>query len=126
MNAEKCDGCGKTETLYPYKTYKLCTTCCQEQRELDTKKEAWDLAQRIENFVNGGDRYAFECFAQGTLRMHRTLQQSFFGLMLTCCQEWAKSLEQGNFDGRNEWTCESAKKVLAALDFRPTDRVPLI
>ena len=78
------------------------------------KDPLW-IAEEIADFVNslGCDT---EQFVKQMSTMHRTLQQSFTDLCFQWIRQCAKHHDDGNFDGRNEYSCEVCKKIVDAVD----------
>jgi len=73
-----------------------------------------DMARKLSDFVNiMGGRKRNENFAKEIVnKTHRTLQQGIFGLFMYVVAEWAKAEEENNFDGRNEFTVKTCKKIV--------------
>lgn len=74
-----------------------------------------EMAAKVADWVNGADDEEMEQFAVEMVhRTHRTLQQSFFRVVLKCIDLWANALEQGWYDLRNEQTVRTCKKFMDA------------
>ena len=70
-----------------------------------------DLAKECADAVNSFSFNSKE-FAQTICREHKTLQQSWMRVMMTCIEELAK---QTNYDLRNEATVMMAKAIVEAV-----------
>ena len=79
------------------------------------RREGRDVAREILNLVNdfGFDRNGF---AEEVMKSHRTLQQSVFELFLLMVKQWAEKAENGSYDLRNEYTCQTSKKIMDLLE----------
>ena len=71
------------------------------------------IYNKVSNFINN-----FNCdekgFVDGVFTDHRTLQQSFFRLILKVVERFA-NLETHQYDGRNESSVRKAKIMIKAL-----------
>ena len=94
-------------------------------RQVD-KDKGEKLARDMSDFVNavGSLRTREFCFAMS--REHRTLQQNFSKL----CYEWlrfqSQQYEDQNYDGRNEYACRVANKIMTDPDLKYETQLPLI
>lgn len=70
-----------------------------------------DLGEMIEDFVNYSNKDEFELVVKYVCRMHRTLQQKFFELVLAYISEHSKQ----DTDLRNEYSVNVAKKLVEAM-----------
>jgi uncharacterized protein with NAD-binding domain and iron-sulfur cluster len=89
------------------------------QRLITSIEKGEELAQKLADFMNGEDGAAVEAFIKSlTLKTHRTLQQSVFGLFLRVMQAWAKYYKEGPgwYDLRNEFTVATSEKIVDLLD----------
>ena len=82
-----------------------------------------EVAEVMTDFVNA---YSYDKarFVEQVQRSHRTLQQSLFGLMLSCMKAWAEAENSGRYDLRNEYTVQTSAKIMALVD--GFDSVPCI
>ena len=82
-------------------------------RMRETKKEqAFAAATELGNALNDTN-FDCESFATHITRCeHRTIQQLIFRALLELLGQWAADAESGNFDARNEFTVQTAKKLL--------------
>lgn len=85
--------------------------------------------------VNGMSDEDMTAFIGEVIGDHRTLQQKATGVFLNAILAFAAKAEDGNFDGRDEFSkqvCLTIKKALAEAEannrpaFRLGDRMPLI
>lgn len=67
-----------------------------------------ELARQMEDFINGADCTEIEDFASEFTKMHNTLEQKAFGMLLKTIESVSK---HSNFDGRNE-ACVKASRLL--------------
>lgn len=74
-------------------------------------------ADQMGRFVSD---FGLDCegFANDAIRWHRTLQQSFIGLLLYCVKKFAT---EGTTDGRNEASVEACRKI---YDFMEKEGIP--
>lgn len=64
--------------------------------------------------VGEGDRVEFaNRIVNGT---HRTIQQSFFGLLMHCVSQWAGAFQAGAYDLRNEYTVSKCRSISGILN----------
>ena len=74
-------------------------------------KDPVEAAEAMADFVN-----SLGCnnkkFVEEMSLQHRTLQQSFTDLCFEWIRQSAKHHDDGNFDGRNEYSCEVCKRIL--------------
>jgi hypothetical protein len=73
-----------------------------------------ELAEKVTDFVNGGDRRDVAEFVKEMSYQHRTLQQMFTGICLAWLNHLSK-LEEHQYDLRNEASVKTAKKIKAAV-----------
>ena len=67
-----------------------------------------ELARQMEDFINGANCTEIEDFASEFTKMHNTLEQKAFGMLLKTIESVSK---HSNFDGRNE-ACVKASRLL--------------
>jgi hypothetical protein len=67
-----------------------------------------ELARQMEDFINGANRTEIEDFASEFTRMHNTLEQMAFGMLLKTIERVS---EHKYTDGRNE-ACVKAARLL--------------
>lgn len=73
-----------------------------------------EMACALGDFLNGAGSEEIEQFLQTmTQHEHRTIQQSYFGLLLKSILKFA---EIQNYDGRNQYSVETAKKLKEFMD----------
>ena len=84
---------------------------------METKKgRAFAAAKELGNALNDTN-FDCESFAEHiTCWEHRTIQQLIFKALLELLAQWAVRAESGTFDGRNEFTVQTAKKFLDVFD----------
>ena len=80
-----------------------------KQKAIDA---ANDLADAMNSFSNEED---IEAFVTAVHLQHRTLQQSMFKAVLALLVSWAELEGPGRYDGRNEFTILTAKKIIDFL-----------
>jgi hypothetical protein len=68
-----------------------------------------ELAKELERLVNNYNTEERDAFVEGFLRMHPTLMQSAFGLMLKCVEAMAN---KEYVDGRNQASKETAQLII--------------
>lgn len=68
-----------------------------------------ELARELEGLVNNFNTEQQDEFVEGFLRMHPTLMQSTFGLMLKCVEAMA---DKEYVDGRNKASQETARLII--------------
>lgn len=92
----------------------------------DKEERVRNAVQALTNFVNSYSHDS-KAFATELTYEHRTLQQSAFGLMLTCIDTWA-NLPENQYDGRNEYTIKTCRRIVEAFgeDWKYVRRPPLI
>jgi len=80
---------------------------------METRKgRAFAAATELGNALNDTN-FDCESFATHITRCeHRTIQQLIFKALLELLSQWAADAESGNFDARNEFTVQTAKKFL--------------
>lgn len=79
---------------------------------LDGKEVAEALSRCANNF---GPEKGINKFVETIMRDHRTLQQTMFRFMLQTIYRWSEQHDSGMFDGRNEFTVKTCKKIVEAL-----------
>ena len=85
------------------------------------------VANILGDFVNSGGERAFNEFATGILRQHRTLQQMIFTCFMKCVKAWAEQKAKGWFDARNEYTVTVSTEIVDKVEeVREYTRAPLI
>ena len=72
------------------------------------------VAKQVGDFVNVMG-HSDEGFVRGITTLHRTLQQSVFGIIIKLIYKWAEMHDSGRFDLRNEDTVVLCKKITEAL-----------
>ena len=78
-------------------------------------KDAKEAAQAMSDFVNNMT-CPIEEFVQNMNREHRTLQQTFTNLCFAWMRNCAKKYEEGNFDLRNEHSCQKSAEIVEKVD----------
>jgi hypothetical protein len=85
-----------------------------------------ELADALADFVNGGDKKDVEEFVQQlTNRTHKTLQQGAMRLFVATIEKWA-SLNENQYDLRNEATVKLAKRIINATGDKYDRGLPLV
>lgn len=84
-----------------------------------------EAAQAFMQFINGASRSDIEAFAKEVTSDHRTLQQSAFATFMRCVENWAENEHNGRYDGRNEMTVKSSKRIVTQLDMDTSPETPL-
>lgn len=77
------------------------------------EQAAKNLADSLNSFGNGPE---IEIFVETMLKEHRTLQQSSFKAILRLIQRWAELESSGRYDGRNEFTVKTCRKLIETLE----------
>lgn len=90
-------------------------------------QRAKELAEQVAKFVNSmSNDHSIKEFCKAMGRDHRTLQQSFSKL----CYEWirfqSEQYEAEDFDGRNEYACKVAHKIMNHDELKYETQMPLI
>lgn len=88
--------------------------------------ESKEVQAALSNFLNHAFDSQVQNFVEHVMRDHRTLQQSFFSLIMVCLNEWAKAYAEGRYDARNEFTCKKAAEIVKQIEFMDCKRAPLI
>ena len=89
-----------------------------------SKMTGKEMAHALTDFVNTmANKAEHDAFVDTLMREHRTLQQSAFGLMIASIEAWAAT---ERYDQRNANTVESCKEIVAAVDWLPGGRPPMI
>lgn len=78
-----------------------------------SKRDVEFAKETLSRFVNGEMGSAKDVAAQMS-RDHRYLQQEMFKICYEYIRILAMNHGHGRYDGRNEWACETAAKMLAA------------
>lgn len=81
-------------------------------RKLEGEKRAEDMAEALTKWANGADADEIKVFATALSHQHRTLQQITFGAFLQFAKILAAHHKTGNCDARNEYSCETAAKIM--------------
>jgi hypothetical protein len=82
-------------------------------------------ADNLSRVVNAGCRQDIDKFAELMINDHRTLIQIKMGLCVKFMELLLDQYAHGYFDGRNEYACKIAKRMLDAVE--PFERqMPLI
>jgi hypothetical protein len=87
----------------------------KQEWEIREEEQAQEICKHLSQYVNSMGRrpkYFAECVSQE----HRTLQQSMFNVFMSCIAMWAEKNDKGMFDGRNEFTVKTSKKIMEFLD----------
>ena len=84
---------------------------CQEPGETEDDV----FARFFGNFVNGRLRSSKKV-AERMCTEHRYLQQEMFKVCLEYIKKLAENYNNGYFDGRNEWSCETSKLIVDAME----------
>ena len=69
------------------------------------------FARFFGNFVNG-KCHSKKKVAERMCREHRYLQNEMFKVCLEYIKQLAKNFDNGFYDGRNEYACETSKKII--------------
>ena len=79
------------------------------------------MENRSEEYVKATEKF-INCFgveklkvAKGWANMHRYLVNEMFGIALRFIGILAKNYDDGNYDGRNEFSCYRSKIMIDAL-----------
>jgi hypothetical protein len=82
---------------------------CKRREEGETE---WDgvCARFLSDMVNG-KLWNYEGAAKKMASEHRYLQQEMFKLCLAYIKALADNYDNGSFDPRNQWACETAKAI---------------
>lgn len=80
-----------------------------------SRKTGNEVAEGFSDFVNSSFPREREEFAETIAFDHRTLQEDSFLTFLKCIEHWSNAYDNGNYDGRNEYTCRASKVMLDAL-----------
>jgi len=83
---------------------------CQKAGE--SKDELF--ARQFSDFVNGQMRNPKDV-AEKMAKDHRYLQSEMFKVCLEYITILAENADKGYYDGRNEWACKTAKKMVSNL-----------
>ena len=70
-----------------------------------------ELARQMEDFINGASCIEIEDFASEFTRMHNTLEQKAFGMLLKTIESVSK---HSHFDGRNEACVKASRMMIKA------------
>jgi hypothetical protein len=98
--------------------YKIASTRKQFSEECCRRLTGSEAGEYMERFVNvmshaTEDKDFVEYIVH---RTHRTLNQSFIGLMLKVLVEEASLHTTGRFDGRNEASVKTCKSIVERMD----------
>lgn len=89
-------------------------------------KNADEAAEALADFANGAYREDYEAFAEKIVfRTHRTLQQGIMRAFVAVIEKYA-TLNENQYDLRNEATVKLAKKMIAATGDKYDRGLPLI
>lgn len=83
---------------------------CQEPGETEDDV----FARFFGNFVNG-KMHSKEKVAERMCTEHRYLQQEMFKVCLEYMKKLAENYNNGYYDGRNEWSCQTSSMIVEAL-----------
>jgi methylphosphotriester-DNA--protein-cysteine methyltransferase len=117
----KCRYCGKRKedvnnTAYLTQRKKeegLCLECKKEITEKDLYDFLQEKVEKICNELNGGDEKELgKMLAKVLNGQHRHLQQMFFSMLFHCFKDY----QSHDFDARNEWAVQIAKKWVQAAE----------
>jgi len=95
-----------------------------QERQMREEERAIKMAEALTKWANGADADALKVFATALSHQHRTLQQATFGAFLQFVKVLASNHKAGNYDARNEYSCQTAAKIMEATD--GVAAVPLI
>lgn len=87
---------------------------------------AKEVVELLGRFLNRLDETDVAEFVQEVARLHRTLQQQLFEVIIKCIANWAKMHAEDYFDPRNEYTVTTSTKIMAAIKEVWFGRVPMI
>lgn len=73
------------------------------------------FARQFGDFVNG-KCHDMKRVASNLCKEHRYLQNEMFKVCMEYIKKLAKNCEEGWFDGRNKYACETSKKIIELLD----------
>ena len=82
------------------------------QKDGESKDEFF--ARQFSNFVNGKMQSPKDV-AEKMAKDHRYLQSEMFKVCLEYITILAENADNGYYDGRNEWACKTAKKMVSNL-----------
>ena len=84
--------------------------CCPQYGETNDNV----FVRSFSRFVNGmcGDK---EKVAELMCREHRYLQSQMFFVCMAYIRKMAENYDNGNYDLRNEYACQTAKQMISAL-----------
>lgn len=89
------------------------------------KPTGQEVAKQLFSWLNGMST-DYKDFLEELRYEHRTLQQVYFSLIMNCLQQWAEDYKTGNYDGRNEFTCQKAAEIVDKIEFMDCGRAPFI
>ena len=78
------------------------------------EKRTEDFVKATENFINCFGIESLEV-ARSWAGMHRYLVNAMFNIVIRFIGILAKNYEDGNYDGRNEYSCYRSKIMIDAL-----------
>ena len=84
---------------------------CQEPGE----SEEHVFVRFFSDFVNH-TAYSKVKIAEGMCTEHRYLQQEMFKVCLEYIKKLAENYNNDYYDGRNEWSCETSKLIVDAME----------
>ena len=91
----------------------------------DAESEA--LVKDSVNFLNAmANESRIKKFCKTMGKQHRTLQQSFSKLCYAWLRFQSDQYANNNFDGRNEYACKVAHKLMTDEDLKYETQMPLI
>ena len=89
--------------------------------------EAEALVKASVSFVNAmANDSRIKKFCKTMGKQHRTLQQSFSKLCYAWLRFQSDQYANNNFDGRNEYACKVAHKIMTDNDLKYETQLPLI
>ena len=76
------------------------------------------VADKIANLLNDMGLEPVKV-AEGLARQHRTLQQSFTALCFAWVKKCAAMKQEGNYDGRNEYSVNECAEIARTFNLYP-------
>jgi hypothetical protein len=95
-----------------------------QQRDIDEGEKLAGLVSKFINIMCMEGRVNAFCRKMG--REHRTLQQSFSKLCYAWIKFQSEQFDAGNYDGRNEYACKVAHKIMTDEDLKYETNLPMI
>jgi hypothetical protein len=86
------------------------------ERTMEEEDRAEKMAAALTTWANSAGDAEIKVFATALSHKHRTLQQTVFGAFLQFAKVLAHNHATGNCDARNEYSCETAVKIMKATD----------